>query len=76
MEAVEAVSSESWTASVLGSSSSVLGSLQPPLRIVGDGDVGLDAVVLRLLDAVSLRVVAVVLRVQRGACWWTSWSCC
>ena len=68
MEAVEAASSESWTASVLGSSS-VLGSLQPPLRIVGDGDLGLDAVVLRLLDAVSLRVDAVVLRVQRGACW-------
>ena len=76
MEVVEAASSESWTASVLGSSSSVLGSLQPPLRIVGDGDLGLDAVVLRLLDAVSLRVDAVVLRVQRGACWWTSWSCC
>ena len=75
MEAVEAASSESWTASVLGSSS-VLGSLQPPLRIFGDDDLGLDAVVLRLLDVVSLRVGAVVLRVQRGACWWTSWSCC
>ena len=45
-------------------------------RIFGDDDLGLDAVVLRLLDAVSLRVDAVVLRVQRGACWWTSWSCC
>ena len=51
-------SSESWTASVLGSSSSVLQESSASTRNVGGGDleVGLDTVVDRLLDVVGLEV--------------------
>ena len=51
-------SSESWTASVLGSSSSVLRESSASARNVGGGDleVGLDTVVDRLLDVVGLEV--------------------